>query len=297
MNKKHSKLFVGAATALVTPFDHGKIDYFSLEKMIEFQIESGISALVVCGTTGEPATLSLDEYADCVKFAVSQAAGRIPIIVGCGSNSTQKAIYLSKIACDMGADALLSITPYYNKANSNGLIRHFYEIANASEKPVILYNVPSRTGLNIPLEVYLKLQEHPQIYGVKEASGNVADITLLTAKCREDFYIYSGSDELILPILSIGGSGVISVISNIIPGTISNICKLFFSGDTDGARHLQRSIMDLTKAMFCEVNPIPIKYAMSLMNYCSDELRLPLCAPTDAAKTLIKKTLEQNALI
>ena len=215
MSKIHTKIFTGAASALVTPFKSGKIDHDSLKRLIDFQISEGISALVICGTTGEASTLSNDEYADCIHSAVSYAKGRVSIIAGSGSNCTEKAKYLSRIACEMGADALLLITPYYNKTNEEGLYRHFCEIAESVYKPILLYNVPSRTGMNIPKSVYTKLFEHDNIYGVKEASYNISEVMDLASYKKGSFDIYCGNDDITVPMLSVGGSGVISVISNI----------------------------------------------------------------------------------
>lgn len=297
MSKIHTKIFTGAASALVTPFKSGKIDHDALKRSIDFQISEGISALVICGTTGEASTLSIDEYEDCIRSSVLYANGRVPIIAGSGSNCTEKAIYLSRAACKAGADALLLITPYYNKTNEEGLYKHFCEIAKSVCKPILLYNVPSRTGMNIPKSVYTKLFECENIYGVKEASYNISDIMDL-ASCKKDtFDIYCGNDDIVVPMLSVGGSGVISVISNILPKRVSSMCNSFFNGNISVARDTQLSLIPIIRAMFCEVNPIPIKYAMSLMGLCSPEVRAPLYEPSNSAKEKIQLALKQYNLI
>lgn len=270
-------IFKGVATALITPFDKsGKIDYGKFAELIEFQIESGINALVTCGTTGESSTFTDDEHRDAITFTVKQVNGRVPVIAGAGSNDTAYAIGLTKHACAAGADAVLLVTPYYNKATQNGLVRMYTEIADESEKPVILYNVPSRTGVNIEPETYLRLSEHPMIAAFKEANGNIGKIAETCALLDGKLDMYSGNDDQIVPLLSLGGKGVISVLSNVLPKETVEICNRFFAGDVEGSAKLQLSLMPLIKALFSEVNPIPVKSAMARMGYTENVLRSPL---------------------
>ncbi|MBR4032965.1 MAG: 4-hydroxy-tetrahydrodipicolinate synthase [Clostridia bacterium] len=269
-------VFTGAATAIITPFKDGKIDYESFEKLINWQIDEGIDAIVVCGTTGEASTLTDDEHRDAIKFAVDTVAGRVPVIAGTGSNDTAYAIELTQHACDAGADAVLVVTPYYNKATQNGLIKMFTEIADASTKPVILYNVPSRTGCNILPATAAKLADHPNIVAIKEASGNISQIAELAHLVGDKMDIYSGNDDQIVPILSLGGKGVISVLSNPMPRATSKLCHDFFDGNLTESLKSQLDLLPLINALFCEVNPIPVKAAMSLMGFCENSLRSPL---------------------
>jgi 4-hydroxy-tetrahydrodipicolinate synthase len=241
--------------------------------------------------------LTVEEHLKCIEFAASRVNKKIPVIAGTGNNCVDKAKYLSLKACELGADALLVVTPYYNKANADGLIKYYSEIADLSTKPIILYNVPSRTGVNIPLDVYIKLSEHENIAGVKEASGNISAIAVLPSNVREDFAIYSGNDDQILPTLSIGGSGVISVVSNILPKETQRLCDAYFAHDTETARKLQLGLMDIINALFSDVNPIPVKYAMSVLGYCSGELRPPLTETADITKLLINQLLINHKLI
>jgi len=269
-------VFTGAATAIITPFKNGQIDYESFEKLINWQIDEGIDAIVVCGTTGEASTLTDDEHRDAIKFAVDTVAGRVPVIAGTGSNDTAYAIELTQHACDAGADAVLVVTPYYNKATQNGLIKMFTEIADASTKPVILYNVPSRTGCNILPATAAKLADHPNIVAIKEASGNISQIAELAHLVGDKMDIYSGNDDQIVPILSLGGKGVISVLSNPMPRATSKLCHDFFDGNLAESLKSQLDLLPLVNALFCEVNPIPVKAAMSMMGFCENSLRSPL---------------------
>lgn len=275
MSRKKT-IFTGVCTALITPFWDGEIDYKALKNLIEFQIKSGIDALLINGTTGESATLSEKEKQELISFAIREVGGRIPIIAGTGSNSTKKAIELSQFASDVGVDAILVVTPYYNKASNEGLIDHYEAIANAVDVPIILYNVPSRTGVNIPLSVYERLAEHKNIVAVKEANPDVSAMAKLCAKCSDRLDIYSGNDDLILPTLSLGGKGVISVLSNILPKEVGDICKLWFEGKTKESTALQLKLLPLINAIFSEVNPIPIKALMAKEGFCQEEYRLPL---------------------
>ena len=297
MNNICSPVFRGCATAIVTPFRDGEIDFSTFGKLIDRQIAAGVSGLVVCGTTGEASTMSVTEHLACIDFALERVDGKLPVIAGTGNNCTKKAISLSKNASELGADALLVVTPYYNKASEEGLYRHFSSIADESKNPIMLYNVPSRTGVNISLSVYERLSYHDNIIGVKEASGNLSSIASMFERCGERFHIYSGNDDQILPILSLGGSGVVSVASNIIPREIEDICQKYFSNETDIAARAQLNWNDLFSALFCEVNPIPVKYAMSLMGLCPDEMRLPLCPPSENSRARIRDTLEKHGLL
>lgn len=277
-------LFDGVCTALITPFKDGKIDYISLKKIIEFQIENGVDALLINGTTGESATLTEQEKRDIIAFSVREVNGRVPLIAGTGSNDTKKAVELSKFADEVGADGVLVVTPYYNKASDDGLVYHYFEIANAINIPLILYNVPSRTGVNIPLSVYERLSKHKNIVGVKEASPSLSDFARLCAKCGSDFALYSGNDDLIVPFLSLGGMGVVSVLSNALPREVGDICRLYFSGKVKEAADLQLRLLPLIEEIFCEVNPIPIKALMAHLGMCCEEYRLPLCRMSEIKK-------------
>lgn len=292
MKNNRKPVFTGVCTALITPFRDGKIDFEALSGLIEFQIDGGVDALLINGTTGESATLTDAEKREIISFAVSEVGGRVPVIAGTGSNDTKKAVELSKFAYDVGADACLAVTPYYNKASEVGLIKHYEAIADATEIPIILYNVPSRTGVNIPLSVYERLSEHKNIVAVKEANPSVSDFARLSARCGKNLDLYSGNDDLILPCLSLGGNGIISVISNALPRQTGDICRLWFGGKIEEATELQLKLLPLTNALFCEVNPIPIKALLSHLGFCKEEYRLPLC-PMDSErkKALIKEYL------
>ena len=283
MKKGNKSIFKGVATALITPFQDGKIDYSALKNLIEFQIKSGIDALLINGTTGESATLSECEKRELISFAVREVGGRVPIIAGTGSNDTKKALHLSQFASDVGADAILVVTPYYNKANSEGLIQHYETIANEVDIPLILYNVPSRTGVNITLDVYDTLANHKNIVGVKEASSSVGDFAKLMQKCGDRLALYTGNDDLALPTLALGGCGIFSVVSNIIPNEMHEIWRLYSDGKTNEAASLQLKLLPLINALFSEVNPIPIKALMARSGFCNEEYRLPLC-PMSADK-------------
>ncbi len=269
-------VFTGAATAIITPLTESGIDYEKFAKLIEWQIAQGIDAIVVVGTTGEGATLTDLEHRQAIAFCVQQVNGRVPVIAGTGSNDTSYAIELTKHACEAGADALLLVTPYYNKATQKGLIAHFTAVADASTKPCILYNVPSRTGCNILPETCKVLAEHPNIVAIKEASGNISQIAQVAALCGEKLDIYSGNDDQIVPVMSLGGKGVISVLSNLVPKETSRMCHAFLEGNVEEARKLQLKYLPLVDALFCEVNPIPAKAAMAAMGFCENRVRLPL---------------------
>ncbi len=269
-------VFTGAATAIITPFKDNKIDYEAFGKLIDWQINEGIDAIVVCGTTGEASTLTDQEHKDAIKFAVEKVAGRVPVIAGTGSNDTAYAIEMTEYACSVGADAILLVTPYYNKATQKGLIKSFTAVADASTKPIILYNVPSRTGCNILPATAAKLAEHENIVAIKEASGNISQIAELAALTRGKLDIYSGNDDQIVPILSLGGKGVISVLSNPMPRATSKLCHEFFDGNIEKSLQMQLDLLPFVNALFCEVNPIPVKAAMAHMGFCENSLRMPL---------------------
>ena len=290
-------VFTGAATAIITPFKNNEIDYDTFARLIDWQINEGIDAIVVCGTTGEASTLTDEEHRDAIAFAVKQVAGRVPVIAGTGSNDVAYAIDLTRFACEAGADAMLLVTPYYNKATQKGLIASFTAVADVSTKPVILYNVPSRTGCNILPETAAILAEHPNIVAIKEASGNISQIAELAALTRGKLDIYSGNDDQIVPIMSLGGKGVISVLSNPMPHATSEICHKFLEGDVVGALDLQLKLLPLVNALFCEVNPIPVKAAMAAMGFGENSLRLPLTPMEKAHEDkLLALMREQNLL-
>lgn len=292
MKNRKNTLFEGVCTALVTPFKNGEIDYHALKNLIEFQISEGVDALLINGTTGESSTLSTQEKQELIFFAVQEVSGRVPLIAGTGANDTKIAIELSTYAKTAGADALLVVTPYYNKASREGLIRHYTSIADEVDLPLILYNVPSRTGVNIPLEVYKKLAEHENIVGVKEANASISDFGKLSQLCRDKFDLYSGNDDMITPTLALGGKGVISVISNLLPKETRDICRLYFDGKTKEATELQLSLLPLINAIFSEVNPIPIKALLAHKGMCCEEYRLPLCQMGEEKKKMIFQVFE-----
>ena len=269
-------VFTGAATAIVTPMTAEGVDYEQFGRLIDWQIAEGIDAIVVAGTTGEASTLSDDEHKEVIRYCVERVAGRVPVIAGTGSNDTAYAIELTKYAGQVGADAVLLVTPYYNKATQNGLIKFFTDIADASSVPCILYNVPSRTGCNIAPATVAALAEHPNIVAIKEASGNISQIAQIAHLCGDKMDIYSGNDDQIVPIMSLGGKGVISVLSNLLPKETSEMCRLYAEGNVAAATRMQLDYLPLVDALFCEVNPIPVKAAMAAMGYCENSLRLPL---------------------
>ena len=297
MSNQKPTIFTGAAVAIVTPFTNNEVNYDELGVMIERQIENSTDAIVICGTTGESSTLTDEEHRECIRFCVEKVAGRVPVIAGTGSNDTDYAISLSRYACEVGADALLLVTPYYNKATPKGLIKNFTAIADATDKPIILYNVPSRTGVNITLPVYKELSKHERIVAAKEASGNISAIAQLAAECGDSLDIYSGNDDQIVPILSLGGKGVISVLSNVVPKETHDICRLWFEGKTAESAKLQLDLLKLANTLFCEVNPIPVKTAMSLMGFCSGEMRLPLCEMEESNKEKLISVMKEYHII
>ena len=293
---KKQSIFQGAATALVTPLDENGVNYEKLGKLIDWQIEQGIDALVICGTTGEGSTLSDAEHRQVLQYAVERAAGRVPMIAGTGSNDTAYAISLTKFACQIGYDAMLVVTPYYNKATQKGLIATFTAIADASTKPLILYNVPSRTGVGIEPATYAALADHPMIAAIKEANGNISKIVETAMLVGDKLDIYSGNDDQIVPIMACGGKGVISVLSNVLPRETVQLCERYFAGDVAGAMELQKKYLPLTNALFSEVNPIPVKAAMAAMGFCEDYLRLPLTPMEDAHRAVLLQEMRKLGL-
>ncbi|MBQ3053235.1 MAG: 4-hydroxy-tetrahydrodipicolinate synthase [Clostridia bacterium] len=285
-------IFEGMATALITPITENGIDYEAFARLIDWQIDQGINALVVCGTTGESSTLTDEEHKEAIAFAVKQAKGRVPIIAGTGSNDTAYALDLTKFACEAGVDGVLVVTPYYNKATQKGLIKMFTSIADAATAPVILYNVPSRTGVNILPATVAELAKHPNINGIKEASGNISQIAETAALCGDSINLYSGNDDQVVPIMSLGGKGCISVLSNLLPKESAQMCQSFKDGDTKTACDMQLKYLKLINALFSEVNPIPVKAAMAKMGFCEDYLRLPLTPMDNEAREKLFKEMQ-----
>lgn len=290
-------IFRGIATAMVTPMTATGVDYDALARFIDFQLEEGINALVAVGTTGESATLTPQERKEVIRFTVERVAGRVPVIAGTGTNNTQHVLEFTKSACDDGADAVLVVTPYYNKATQAGLIAHFTAVADASDKPVILYNVPSRTGCNLLPDTVAVLAKHPNIAAIKEASGNMGQVVELAAKCGSDIAIYSGEDGITLPILSMGGQGCISVASNVVPRTMVSLADTFFRGDVAEAARMQRELWPLIHLLFCEVNPIPAKAAVSAMGYGQEHIRLPLTPMEDAHRAALYAEMKKLGVL
>lgn len=291
-------IFTGAGVAIITPMNaDGSINYDGFAENIEFQIANGTDAIIVCGTTGEASTMTDDEHIECIRFAVEKTAGRIPVIAGTGSNDTKYAVELSKIAQEKGADGLLLVTPYYNKASQKGLVAHFTAIADAVDIPIILYNIPGRTGVSIDMNTYKILGQHKNIVAVKEASGNISYTSKLIAQCGDPLDVYSGNDDIIVPMMSIGAKGVISVISNIMPKETHEITQLCLANNCEEAAKLQMKYLELINNLFIEVNPIPIKEAMNQMKMPSGPCRLPLCEMTDEHIETLKNSMKKIGLI
>ncbi len=290
-------MFKGSMVALVTPFKNGKIDEKALAELVEFHITNGTTALVPCGTTGESATLNYEEHDKVIELTIELAKGRIPVIAGTGSNSTEEAIALTKHAKKAGARASLQVSPYYNRPTQRGLYLHFKAIADAVDIPIILYNIASRTGVNIEPETFVKLAEIKNIIGVKEASGSLEQMSRIRRLCPKDFLLISGDDALTLPVMSIGGVGIISVVANIIPRDVADMCAIFEKGDIEKAKGLHYKMLDLIKAMFVETNPIPVKTAMGLMKMIDPQMRLPLCEMLPENKEKLVKALKDYRLI
>ncbi len=289
-------VFKGVGTAIVTPMNANGVDYDAFAKLIEWQIAEGVNAIVVAGTTGEASTLTDDEHKEVLRFAYEKINGRVAAVAGTGSNDTAYAIELTRYACQLGYDAMLLVTPYYNKATQRGLIESFTAIADASTKPCILYNVPSRTGCNIAPATCAALAKHENIVGIKEASGNISQIAEIAALTKGELDIYSGNDDQIVPLLSLGGKGVISVVSNILPKKTVEICDKFFAGDVEGSRELQLELLPLINALFCEVNPIPVKAATAAMGYGENYVRLPLTTMESANEEKLRGLMREQGL-
>ena len=292
-----SGIFSGAATALITPFCKNEIDYIAMGHIIDFQIEEGADALVVCGTTGEVSTLTVNERKELIEFTVDRCAGRVPVIAGTGGNNTENACEMSRFAKKTGADGILSVAPYYNKGTKSGIIQHYKRIADSCELSVTVYNVPSRTGVNLTPEIYRELSEIPYIDSVKEANGNAASWLSVVRTCGDRMTLYSGNDSDTLQMMSLGARGVISVASNVVPGRISDMCRAKLLGDEKGALALCLECADLFEVLFCEVNPVPVKYAMSKMGFCRNELRLPLTPASPETEKSLDTVLRDLGLI
>lgn len=291
-------IFTGAGVAIITPFtEDGKVNYPALKDILEFQIANSTDCIVICGTTGESATLSHDEHTEVIKYTIDVVGGRIPVIAGTGSNDTAYALKLSNEAEKAGADGLLMVTPYYNKASQDGLIKHFNYVADRVSTPIVLYNVPSRTGCEIKPETYAELSKHKNIYAAKEASGNLSSIAKTISLCDKDFAVYSGNDDQITPIMSLGGKGVISVLSNIMPQEAHDIAAAGLAGDFEKCAELQLKYLEICNAMFMDVNPIPVKVAMRMMGFDAGPLRLPLCDMNDAKTAELRAVMQKYGLI
>lgn len=286
-------LFKGVGTAIATPFGSNGVNLSAFKKLLDFQLSNSIDSIVVCGTTGEAATMSDDEKSSVISCAVDFVADRVPVIAGCGSNDTSKAISNAKLAESLGVDGLLIVTPYYNKCTQSGLISHYSKIAESVSIPIILYNVPSRTGVNIEPETCLELSKIPNIVAIKEASGNISQVAKIAALCKDNLFIYSGNDDQVLPILSLGGIGVISVLSNIKPLETHNMVASFFDGNLADSKNLQLDLLPLISALFCEVNPIPVKYALNVLGFDFGLPRLPLCELSSKNKALLDNLLKK----
>lgn len=285
-------VFTGANVAIVTPFTEKGVNYEKLGELIEFQIEKGIDAITVCGTTGESPTLTHEEHCAVIEYSVKKVAGRIPVIAGSGSNDTSYAVELSQFAEKAGADGLLMVTPYYNKTTQRGLIQHYSYVADRVNTPIILYNVPSRTGVGFTADTYAELSKHPNINGIKEASGDFSLIAETLSKCGDNMFIWSGNDDQVVPLMSLGAKGVISVTANIFPDAVSRMCKCCLDGDFKTATELQLKYLDITNALFKEVNPIPVKAAMKLLGMDNGYLRMPLCEMSPSNLEVLRKSLE-----
>ena len=291
-------IFTGAGVAIVTPFNaDGSINFDGFAENLEYQINNGTDAIIVCGTTGEASTMTDDEHIECLRFVVERTKGRLPVIAGTGSNDTRYAAELSKTAQDLGADGLLLVTPYYNKASQKGLVAHFGKIAECVDIPIILYNIPGRTGVSIDISTYKTLSEFKNIVAVKEASGNISYTSKLIAECGDRLDVYSGNDDIIVPMMSIGAKGVISVLSNIMPKETHDMTQLCLDGKYTEAAALQMKYLNLINSLFIEVNPIPVKEAMNYMGMPSGECRLPLCTMTEANAEKLKAAMKNASLI
>lgn len=290
-------IFEGCGTAIVTPFTEDGVNFEEFRKLIEFQIENEADAIIVCGTTGEASTMTTEEKKETIKFAIDTIAKRTKVIVGTGSNNTKIAIEMSKFAEEAGADGILVVTPYYNKTTQQGLIAHYTEIAKSVKLPIIMYSVPGRTGVNILPETCKELSKIENIVAIKEASGNISQVAKIASLCQDDLAVYSGNDDQIIPVLSLGGKGVISVLSNVMPKYTHDMTKKYFEGNVEQATKMQLDVIDLIDALFIEVNPIPVKYALNLMGYNFGKPRLPLIELSDKNKKLMEEVMKKHQLI
>ena len=297
MEKGKNLLFSGCATALITPFRDGEIDFPAFKRLVQRQLDAHIDALVIAGTTGEAPTLRRDEREVLFRAAVSEVAGEVPVIAGTGSNDTEHTLMFSRQAQGAGCDGVLAVVPYYNKGTEEGLYKHFARLADSVNIPVLVYNVPSRTGGSISKRTLKRLSEHPNIAGIKEASGQVNRCADILAECGERLPLYSGNDDITVPLMSLGGKGVVSVISNLLPNKMKQMCDLARSENFKEAAKLQLELMPLINALFCEVNPVPVKWAACVMGLCTEEVRLPLTPASDAAKKQLLPLLEAQGLI
>ena len=287
--------FTGSGVAIITPFDGQKTNYDELGRLIEFNIKNGTDAVIICGTTGEASTMPDEEHLAAIEYTVKKVNGRIPVIAGTGSNDTAHAIELTKRAEELGADAILSVTPYYNKTSQHGLVAHFTAIANAVKIPIILYNVPSRTGMSFNIDTLKELAKAENIVAVKEASGNISYMAKVAAEVPE-LYIYSGNDDMIVPTLSLGGKGVISVLANVMPKETHEMCASFFNGDVEKARDMQLKLLTLINDLFIEVNPVPVKTALNMMGFNAGNLRMPLVEMTEEHKAKLAKSMAEAGI-
>lgn len=290
-------IFEGCGTAIVTPFTEDGVNFEEFKKLIEFQIENEVDAIIVCGTTGEASTMTTEEKKETIKFAINTIAKRTKVIVGTGSNNTKTAIEMSKFAEEAGADGILVVTPYYNKTTQQGLIAHYTEIAKAVKLPIIMYSVPGRTGVNIAPETCKELSKIENIVAIKEASGNISQVAKIASLCQDDLAIYSGNDDQIIPVLSLGGKGVISVLSNVMPKYTHDMTKKYLEGNVEQATKMQLDVIDLIDALFVEVNPIPVKYALNLMGFNFGKPRLPLIELSDKNKKIMEDVMKKHELI
>ena len=291
-------VFTGSCVAIATPMNNDfSINYQKFGELIDWQIENGTDSILICGTTGEYATMSDDEHVECIRFGVERVGGRVPVVAGAGSNDTAYAVWLSKESKKAGADALLHITPYNNKTSQRGIVRHFQVIADSTDLPIIIYNVPSRTGLDVKPETYVELAKHPNINAVKEANNNISAITKMVGLCGDDLILYSGNDDQIVPLMSLGGLGVISVLANIMPNEVHQVCQLFFDGQIKDAASLQTKLMPLIGALFSDVNPIPVKTALDIMGKEAGPLRLPLFEMDHKDKTVMIAEMRRWGLV
>ena len=290
-------IFKGCGTAISTPFTNDGVNFEEFGKLIEFQISEGVDSIIVCGTTGESSTMTEKEKKDTIKYAIDKVNGRIPVIAGTGSNNTASAIEMSKYAESVGADALLVVTPYYNKTTQSGLVAHYKAIAESTSLPIIVYSVSSRTGVNITAETCLELSKIPNIVAIKEASGNISQVAKIAALCGDDLHIYSGNDDQIIPVLSLGGLGVISVLSNVAPKYTHDMVQNFFDGNIEKATKMQLDALDLVNSLFCEVNPIPVKEALNIVGYNYGTPRLPLVKLSEKGFERLNKSLKDFGLI